>query len=537
MNRSLQLERMTEMMFALTPQSVAFRKQWRMILFIAVWFILSGLTMILTFIGVSENIWRLILAALSFLKYAPIIYVAYRIAKNVCAKYLQDIYELEDEEIAVTFLDKVAFGYDDEDALEHGGRIWNGDGQSIIKITEGEISEADQETTIVQIGGPGHVQVNLGNVVLFEKISGAPEIMHARGKPWKISRFERIREIGDAEYAIINLSDQFLTDLSVNSRTKDGIPLGAHDIKIMFRVLRRQEETDDTDDAALLYDPEAVKALVYEQTIVRPEPLEEKSAFPWNTTVLRLIQNELEDLIRKHTLAEILASIGQKEIDQALVNQDSVEQIRNELTRQQKAIPRDSKPMNAPKFTSRSMITSQFYSREFKEKAAKTGISLEWIDIGTWKHPPAPIFDKLQEAWKKAGDNASKKTDAERKKGKTANEEFIKLVNSAIIEKFEQPKNTSHKKDHVEKAKESETVFFEEYNNFARKFGEVVQVEKSPNTIALDILKAIRKELLAGKELLDIEFIEDPSLEDKRALDNIEKVIRDINLLEMHWLK
>ncbi len=163
--------------------------------------------------------------------YSPCSWWFTALARIMAARYLDDVYELDDEDLASDFLEEVTFGY----------------GHEKITINEGRISEKDEESPLILIGGPGSIQVNLDSVALLEKVNGEPKVIYPRNDPWKLGRFERIREIGKydeagkREYAIINLRDQFVSGLSVKSRTKDGIPIEAQGIKVMFSILRRQE--------------------------------------------------------------------------------------------------------------------------------------------------------------------------------------------------------------------------------------------------------------------------------------------------------
>ncbi len=89
---------------------------------------------------------------------------------------------------------------------------------------------------------------------------------------------------------------------------------------------------------AYLFDENAVQALVYNQTIITPEPSTPSGiTFPWDTTVIPLIISELDELIKSHTLSEILASISQKEVDNAFNNDQTIAQMRLEMTGQQTA--------------------------------------------------------------------------------------------------------------------------------------------------------------------------------------------------------
>src|SRR5690349_21383704 len=213
MRRPWQRNRPINLLFGLNDESVEFRNRWRGFVAPIVWIILSGITMVLAIFGVQERMHVAIVIGMSLLKYMPLMAVVYALSRKAAARYLDDVYELNDEDLASAFLEEVTFGY----------------GREKIVIDEGRISEDDERSPVILIGGPGLVQVNLDSVALLEKVDGHPNVIHPRGKDWKLARFERIREIGrhdevgKREYAIINLRDQFVSGLSIKSRTKDGI--------------------------------------------------------------------------------------------------------------------------------------------------------------------------------------------------------------------------------------------------------------------------------------------------------------------------
>jgi hypothetical protein len=505
------------LLFALSDEGVAFRNRWRSFVAPIVWMVLSGFTMLLVIFGVPERLHIAILIGMSFLKYIPLLIVVYGLARKMAARYLDDIYELDDEDLASSFLEEVTFGY----------------GREKIIINEGRISEEDERSPVILIGGPGLVQVNLDSVALLEKLDGEPRVIHPRGTDWKLARFERIREIGrrdevgKREYAIINLRDQFVSGLSIKSRTKDGIPIEAQDIKVIFSILRREKsETEAVQGDAYLFEPSAVESLVYNQTLITPEPSSASGvSFPWNTTVIPLINSELEDLITSRTLSEILATIGQREVDESSTNEQTIAKMRVEMTGQT-FVPGARKDSPAPRFESRSRITAQFYDPAFKEKAAQLGVSIEWIDIGTWQLPSSLILDKHKEAWSLSRDNSKKRAAIERSKKKYELEEIAKLVNSVIIAHYETKTTRFSEKDR------QTTISFD--SDGKRDFMLEDANRKNPTAIALEILKAFRKELLNAKLL--IENDKTSPLEKRLDLANIDKALYDINILTNHWV-
>jgi len=526
MNKQMRRDEFNSLLFGLTNESVEFRNKWRGLAGMAVWLVLSGLSMILMIFssGTQDKTNIAIIIGMSLLKYVPLLMVVYNLARVMAARYLDDVYELNDENLASDFLEEVTFGY----------------GREKITIDEGSISEQDEQSPLILIGGPGIIQVNLDSIALLEKVNGEPKVIHPRSAPWRLGRFERIREIGrydepgQREYAIINLRDQFVSDLTVKSRTKDGIPLEAHDIKVMFSILRRRRtENDDVQGDAYLFDERAVHALVYNQTIITPEPSSSSGiTFPWDTTIIPLIISELEELITSHTLSQILASISQKEANSASDNDHTIAQMRLEMTGQQ-LTSEMRKESTAPKFESRSRITAQFFEREFKEKAAKLGVSVEWIDIGTWELPSDLILDKHKKAWDLERENAKKRSDVERSKKRYEVEEILKLVDNVIISNYEKsPASQKLTNREIEKLLETDPETVSEYRRQMLQQG---TQKKDSRTVALEILKAFRKEMNAGKSLIENE---NKSSDEKQAdLANIKKTIQNISYFTDHWIK
>jgi hypothetical protein len=195
----IQRDQVFPRLFGLGEDSVDYRNRMRSYAGFAAWAVLSGLTLAAFIFLAATDIQRLAVAGLSFFKYLPLFAVIYALARTKAAHYLADVFELDDESVAYNFIEDVAFGQ----------------GHELITIHEGKISEEDERSPLILIGGPGFVQVNLDSVALLERVDGIPEIIEPRAKPWKLGRFERIREVGKREYAIINLRDQFVRGLAV----------------------------------------------------------------------------------------------------------------------------------------------------------------------------------------------------------------------------------------------------------------------------------------------------------------------------------
>jgi hypothetical protein len=526
MRSTKQMDRVTQKLFGLSDESTNFRNFWRTVLTFTIYAALSIISISLIILGgVEGGTSRFIVIIMSLLKYVPILWVVNLFAKKKAAHYLSDIFEIDNNETALEFIDGVAFGHSGREAGNPGIPYHEG----IITVRDGKISESDKQSPIVQIGGPGLVKVGLDHLVVFENVNGRASIFHPRDKPWKIGKYERIREIGDDQFAIINLRDQFISGISIKSRTKDGIPIEAQDVKIIFSILRKKQPDDDIIDAALLYDPESVKALVYGQTIITSDTSQSfGTSFPWDSAVIPLIVSEIESIITTRPLNEILANIGQKEVEAQARTDQSIETIKVEITGQHRPLPRFAeKTEHIPTFESRSIITARFYEPEFVKKAARAGIHLQWIDIGTWKLPSDKIMEKHKDAWNRSRENAAHKMKFEKTKGRKAQKEFAILVDETIIENYEKVMGLIGSSQFEEEEKEAESDYYMEVS--ARRRLRREEAEKHPETLALEILKAFRKELAAANENLIPH-------ESKNMPNSIENALQHISALTSHYI-
>jgi hypothetical protein len=515
-------------LFGLTEDSIAFRNKRRGQANAVVWFILSGMTMVSYIFLMEDNLDRIVVIGLSLIKYLPLIAVLYSTARNKAAAYLTDVYELKDENdqkdenIAAEFIDSVAFGFEKD-----------------IKITinEGKISGKDELSPIILIGGPGMVQVNLDSVALLERVDGTPEIIEPRGQPWHIGPFERIREIGKSdevgkrEYAIINLRDQFVRGLTVRARTKDGIPIEAQDIKVIFSILRKPKNEQNANNP-YNYDEKAVYSLIYNQAIITPPPKPMGVSFPWDTTVIPLVTGELEKLITTHNLSEILASISARELD--TINQTEVlnTQMRLELTGAQTtvSVPGNSK---TPNFESRTKITSIFFSDEFKGKAEKIGVSLHWIDIGTWQLPSDIIIEEFKNARQMMHNNASKLQSVKNSGKRFEAQGFLDQIGNVIVESYSRSSSSSSSRKLSEKEYLELMKMMEDNPDIAhspmlqQRFNYNAASKRDSNSTAIEILKAFRRELVIARELIEKE--NSSPIEKQVDLARIDKALRDID--------
>ena len=344
-------------------------------------------------------------------QYFPIFFASFFIALQSAAIYLADVFELEDVGVARKFVWGVALSGSNE----------------VIRVAQGEILEVHRESPAFLIGGPGIVVVDLDSVALFEKSDGRPHIIGPGAA--KLDGFERFREAIDIRDHYVELRDQDPKSPSVKSRSRDGIPITATDVRLMFSIYRGQGAKPS---AALPYpfSKEAVEQIIYKATSRVTPDLTNPSTyeFLWINNMIGLIRAELGGFMSRYNLTVYLASTGMPEFEKAKQREQAIAEQVQQLTQgtEEPSKPKDVIP--PPKFTPRYEITNLFtqFAEEFTKKARDRGVELRWIGVGTWKTPIDSIPEKHLEAWKLSQENA-----------KSNNPFVIKIVEEeAIVQKM-----------------------------------------------------------------------------------------------------
>ncbi len=520
-NARSQGKRMRNKFFGLTRQDVSKRKIWRFIAFLLAWVSPSILTAVLAFSetpDIKEKTWFIVA---SFVKYVILIFTAYYLTRKLAAKYLNDLYELKDVKMATAFIEDISFG----------------SGKNRITIVNGKVPEKEAKSPVLIIGGPGEIMVHLGNVALVETADGTPKIITTRSQAWEMEGFERIREIGQfddvekREYAIMNLRDQFVRELSLTTRTKDSILVEIKGIKVMFSILKDSNHFNGQNNRGnpFTFDGDAVQSLVYEQAVItQPHEIMTGIKFPWDTTVIPLVIGELEKLIQTHTLSEILASTGSKEREELAAREEELKQIRGET--KSAANEADKETANPqPTFIPRAAITEKFFSDEFRQKTAGLGISIGWIDTGTWKIRQTFVLDKLKEAREMSLQNAKYEKEITKNEEKHIFDKIHELINKVVVSNFKQSFDVPALSP-VEWKKLAETIrsnpeLADPY--LVRQLYRQMVTDKSSQLQALNMIKAFNSELLATREIINKEVAS--PVERAEALRKINNALKCIN--------
>jgi hypothetical protein len=372
-------------------------------------------------------------------QYLPLLLASFFIALQSAAIYLADIFELEDVSVARKFVSEVALTGSDE----------------TIRITQGDVFEEHRNSSNYLIGGPGKVMVDIDSVALFEKPDGTTRIIGPTGKESggkaTLDGFERFRQAIDLRDHYIELRDQNDKVKSVKSRSRDGIPVVATDVRFMFSVHRGGQKPNDNNPYP--FSKEAIERLVYKATSRVTPDLTNPSTFEfsWINNMVNLIRGKLSGFMNEHKLTEYLASIGQPELEKAeKVEKEIAEKakalassIAEEPVRETSAPSPDDKKRD--EFVSRYSVKKNLFdlfTEEFLKTTRERGVELHWIGVGTWKTPVEVVPEKHLEAWKLSRENLVKGSDGAIRKltDETMIQETITLIQEVPVEAYQAAK-------------------------------------------------------------------------------------------------
>ena len=330
-------------------------------------------------------------------QYFPIFLAPFFIALQCASLYLADIFELEHVRVARGFVWSVALSGSEE----------------TIQVSQGGISEEAKHSPAYLIGGPGKVIVDLDSVALFEQPDGTPRIIGPTTREPRaratLMGFERFRQAIDIRDHSVDLRDQDSKSQSVRSRSLDGIPINATDVRLMFSVYRGGVKPSTENPYP--FSKEAIEQIIYQATSrVTPEKANPSTyEFSWINRMTGLIRGELGAFMGKHKLTAYLASIGVPELEKQKQREEMISEEIQKLAPAEREAAESNEPRNIPEFQPRSKVSNLFtqFAEDFTKKAQSNGVELHWIGVGTWKTPPEIeiVPEKHLEAWKLSNDN------------------------------------------------------------------------------------------------------------------------------------
>lgn len=377
-------------------------------------------------------------------------------AHRIAGIYLSDIFEREPT-VGIDFVWRAAFAT----SLQ------------IIHVRNGRIAEEDQDSPVVQIGGPGLVQVELDSAILTEKADGSYRIIGPTYHPHRAGFLERLRasikRISPAQrygagYAVLEDFERIrqtvdLRDQSQNpktgrglefvARTRDGLLVTAKDVKFVFSIRRRPNLKDPDDqnlslppDLPYHYAPSAIRKQVFDQTRTvfrdrEPDRTPHWRKDPLPAPINGMVGIRMGGLVGDKGLGEFLAFIGDPELTRLRNRWEDVSRAAELVT----GISQDSSGSipAPPKYIPRDHFTRLFDETAGFESAAEAkGIELRWIGVGTWHTPQSIILDKHREAWQISRDNVrlSSPDSLNERFNQARQVELLRLINEMPLEVF-----------------------------------------------------------------------------------------------------
>jgi hypothetical protein len=267
------------------------------------------------------------------------------------ASYLKVIYQHPKLSQTISFLFQSLIGF----------------GYPRVVIDKGKLQiEGDQPNLVRDIGGPGRVIVQPGNVVLVENLD-SPAFVKAEGVHF-LSRFQTIRRFqSDLETdgrEVPTLDERHGNIEKVTATTKDGIAIIVEEIKYRYRLRLGREFGDFIDrdlEKPYPFSVQAVKAMAYNRTVrLNPKTMEPELT-PWHDMVNFAVSGAIADYIREHQFNDVVVP----------------------------DFPEDP----------RQAITDKIFSKSVRNRLRGFGAELLWWDIGHFKFQDPKVTDQLVESW------------------------------------------------------------------------------------------------------------------------------------------
>ena len=255
------------------------------------------------------------------------------------ARFVQDIYNLQNYQAAFSYMFSSFMGI----------------GYSTYKIEHGKKEpDSDKLGIIEEIGGPGYLYINPGNVVLTEKLQG-PSAVCGNGRHF-LSRFERIG-------TIVDLEEQQFDSKVIEATSKDGVKVVVRNVYYQYRLLPGQNR-DRTIQDPYPYSIQAVRNYAYNRSVTAG------GLTYWENAVRIAVEGAITDYINVHQVDQITAP-SHTEKD-----------------------PRDE-------------IGARIRSAETRNKLRFVGTDLVWFDIGSINAGDAQIDTQRLKTWQADWDKES----------------------------------------------------------------------------------------------------------------------------------
>jgi hypothetical protein len=221
-----------------------------------------------------------------------------------------------------------------------------------MTISEGKAVVAQAEINpMLKIGGPGWVDIKIGNAALFERVVGPSAVLGA-GTHF-VRRFETLREAFD-------LREVERTKNDVKLMTKDGLPIVMNEMRVRFRIRARQVRTEANPYPVMTG---AIRRAAYSRK-VGPNGLEN-----WADMVAGACRGIIADWIARRRMDELIPP------------------------------PRDGNQPEPPPVTPyRQALHDLFQQKAARQKFADIGAEVIWVSVGHIRPDPDVDPDLRAEA-------------------------------------------------------------------------------------------------------------------------------------------
>lgn len=297
------------------------------------------------------------------------------LAFEISALYIQMLYGLQSKWMAYRVLLANAFGLTIEKV-----RVDNGNMPAALR------------SRIMQVGGPGLLQVNFDTAALVERPNGQPYFVRQTTPPLfripglnviPIQGFNRVR-------AAIDLRDHIM-EWSTKARTKDGIQISASNLQIIFSVRRAQIRRSSSNRLSPILQNKSYN--FHKWALYRLSYSQQLNNGTLANVIQPIIRTEFRNFIASRTLRQILSSVRASDLQN--INQ-------NILLRHFSSGP-------LPVTTPRTVISGVFteFTRKFNRETYGAGIQIEWINIGVWQLDATGILQQHVQAWEQDIQNSN----------------------------------------------------------------------------------------------------------------------------------
>ena len=276
------------------------------------------------------------------------------------AYFVKDIYALPNLRSAVRYTITSMFGVLYPKLIIDGGEK---------KIAPGK------NNLIEDIGGPGLVTIQPGNVVMFRRLREPSNI--TLRETYFVEPFERVGQIA-------NLDDQMGSKDNILTMTRDGINIRINDLKFRYRIFpekRYGRPIRPTLTDPYPFDVKALWNIAYNLTVI------ENGLESWRNAVARVVTGGIVDFVNAHDIDYITA-------------------------------PRDHTK------DPRQEIRDNLFFSGIKNGLASNGAELLWVDIGHFEVEDASVDETRETLW--ASDWLGK-AGIEKMKGETRRQVYAEL--------------------------------------------------------------------------------------------------------------